>query len=147
MRVHFRPIVIALLAGLTGTPQAMAQEIFVRDLKCRADAISACVAQTKAIACTRGSTPIGGAVCQGPFTDTPDEQHAVACGAKVDNLQAGTCLVPVNLQTLINSSAILAELKETSRAIREDQRAMLNELCRAVGGKPDRCDETLPMKK
>jgi hypothetical protein len=38
-------------------------------------------------------------------------------------------------------------MRETNRAIREDQRALLNQLCKSVGDHPERCDETIPAKK
>lgn len=138
---------VTLLTGVASPPSASAQEIFVRDLRCRAQAITACIADIKQRVCDRGSPRFGGGPCNGPYRDTPDEEHANGCAAKVDNLQAGTCLIPVNLQAVINSLGVITELKETARILRDDQRALLNEVCRAVGGQPDKCDESLPPKK
>ncbi|BCB22248.1 hypothetical protein [Bosea sp. ANAM02] len=140
MHARFALLATVLISGSTSALDATAQEVFVRDLKCRAAAISACVADIKQRSCQRGSTSFTGAVCQGPYTDTPDEVNATSCGEKIDNLQAGTCLVPVNLQTLINSSGILAELKETNRILREDQRALLTQFCRSYAPKPESCE-------
>ena len=76
-----------------------------------------------------------------PAEADDDKTHVDSCSTQFDLTRPNECLVKIDL------GAILAEMRETNRAIREDQRALLNQLCKSIGNHPEKCDDTLPGTK
>jgi hypothetical protein len=69
------------------------------------------------------------------------------CKAIVDEWHYDKCVDEIDVAAFANGEAIRAEIAETNRVLREDQRTLLNQLCRAVGGQPDKCDGALAPTK
>jgi hypothetical protein len=69
------------------------------------------------------------------------------CKAFVDEWHYASCITEIDIATIASGEAIRAEIAETNRVLREDQRTLLNQLCRAVGGQPDKCDGALAPTK
>lgn len=118
----------------------IAQSFSVRDLECHARAVTACVLKAYRDSCRGASIRIGNCDTM-EIPASRDRAKVEACAANIELNEPELCLVKVDL------GAILSEMRETNRAIREDQRAMLNQICRSLSAQPDRCDETIPAKK
>lgn len=121
-------------------PSGRAQSFSVRDLECQAKAVTACVLKAYREACRGAAIRIGNCETM-EIPANRDRAKVEACATNIEINEPEQCLVKVDL------GAILSEMRETNRAIREDQRALLNQLCRSVSSHPEKCDESIPGTK
>lgn len=117
-----------------------AQSFSVRDLECQTKAVSACVLKAYRDRCRSAAIRLGNCDTMGIPADR-DRAIVENCTATVAANEFESCLVRVDI------GAVLAEMQATTKAIREDQRSLLNGLCRAFSNQPDKCDDTLPPPK
>lgn len=145
---------LGLALGIFAITSSAAQQpktVGVKNEACRVALIKECVAEQL--------TKLG-STC-GPVNKEAPSKFEMRCGtvlgatsnyineckAIVDEWHFDKCIEEVDIATIANGEAIRAEIAETNRVLREDQRALLNQLCRAVGGQQAACDDALSPKK
>lgn len=142
---------IATLGIMHSAAWSEPTKIGVRDETCRAKLITECVTEKRQemkATCKRTVHPTG----KFEFTCPSEYGGTVSnfineCKAIVDEWHYASCITEIDIATIASGEAIRAEIAETNRVLREDQRTLLNQLCRAVGGQPEKCDDALAPKK